>query len=325
MILEYIDSLGLINVQSVKSTYGNQYVQYLDYVLVNPGIDFGTNPQSGIDADKLFEGGFIIPHLNSPDIIDPIEDRAQFVEPTNIWDSENGFANLKPSDGLDEWKEKNLNSATASHISLVLNKEKIEFTQEDIKVEPGEDPILSVGMYLEKKIIAKIRELALESKKEFTDIVHPDGKKSIDYNEIAGDNLRRKLFSKIMTVSSAIATRSRRGPGQYVIAKREYIDLLSGDEPTSYIYKMQHSQTFSNMQLFVCNDLGDEIIVGRRSASNETGIRLISNEDSLEKNIFFNNTDIDGINIRYALDSFSPNDKNNYMSFNFKRTVFETN
>jgi hypothetical protein len=294
-VLEQLKNFGLINVQPAKSTYGNHYIQYLDYTLVKPGIVFGANPQTGIDKESLVNDGFIVPHLEDPEELTSGEE--------SIFHSS---------------VERLLNSST--HVSLVLNKVIVEFKAEDVKIEPGEDPISVVTEHLLKLTVAKIRELALINKNEIELVENI----KLDYQEEAGDDIKRRLITRLLMASNLIATRSRRGHGTYVIAKRDTINLISQSEPTSYVYQLEVFPTISNLKLFVCNDLGDEIIVGRCGSTDEPGIQFISNEDSLEKNIFFNETDIAGINIRYALESFSPNDKHNYVSFNFNRYVFQT-
>jgi hypothetical protein len=65
------------------------------------------------------------------------------------------------------------------------------------------------------------------------------------------------------------------------------------------------------------HDLGDTVIIGRLGKNDEPGLILTSNDESLESNLFFNATDIAGVNIRYALDSYGSNSNTNYMSFKF--------
>ena len=292
-ILTAIESFGLVKVQNAKSTYGNHYVQFLDYVLIKPGVDFGNNPQTGIDKENLINDGSIIVHLEDPEMDVPEEE--------SIFHG-----------GI----ERMLNSKKMTQLSLVLNKIIVEFKSEDVKVQPGEDPETVVVHHLMKLIVLKIQELARINK----DDIEKSENISLDYNEKEGDYVRRKLMSKIMSVSSLIATRCKRGAGTYVIAKREYIDLISTNESTAFVYLLENVVSFAGLKLFVCNDLGNEIIVGRCDTSSEApGLQFISNDDSLEKNIFFNETDIAGINIRYSLASVSPNDKHNYISFNFNR------
>lgn len=299
-ILTTIESLGLVKVQNAKSTYGNHYVQFLDYVLIKPGIDFGNNPQTGIDKEDLINNGSIVLHLEDPEMDVPAED--------SIFHG-----------GIESM----LNSQTYSRMSLVLNKVIVEFQSEDVKVQPGEDSEMVVINHLMKLIFLKIQELARTNKND----IEKSDNLSLDYTEVEGADVRRRLMSKLMSMSSLIATRGRRGPGTYVIAKREYIDLISATSSTAaFLYPLENDTTFGGLKLFVCNDLGNEIIVGRyESKSDSPGLQFISNDDSLEKNIFFNETDIAGINIRYSLASVSPNDKHNYISFNFNRTVFKTN
>lgn len=292
LILKQISSLGLIHVSDVKSTYGTNYIQYLDYILIKPGIDFGANPQTGIDTESLIKDGRVL---------------------TNINDTEDvmfeGKLDLSNKIGYSE---------SVPRLSLVLNKVLVDFKQEDVKIEAGEDSEIVVLQYLLKSIISKMKVLARQSKEET--LIKENVK--FDLEEFVDDTAgitKRRLISKILASSNMIAVKTRRGPGQYVIANRDTISILSSYESVSYIYQLENSPALAGLKLYVCDDLGDTVIVGRCGEGDEPGIKLVSNEDSLEKNIYFNNTDIAGINIRYALDSFGPNDKCNYMSFDFTR------
>jgi Rieske Fe-S protein len=285
-VLDTIKELGIINVQDVKNTYENHYVQYLDYVYLKPGIEFGDNPQTGIDVEQLKGEGLL-------------SDEATYSSTSN-------FSRLGEEGGIA--------SAQMSTMSLVLNKVIVDFKDQKIELDQNLDTQIAVTEHLLKEIVFTIKDLAeknMQESGETRDFTQTDEPLNL---------IARKLLSKSLSSASLIVTRGRRGPGNFIIARKELIDLLSSlnQNTASYLYQFSPSDNnFAGLKKFVCDDLGDTVLIGRLGNNDEPGIRLISNEESLEKNIYFNETDIAGINIRYALGSFSDNDKRQYASFQF--------
>lgn len=313
--LDAIKSLEIVQVSEVDNLDQNHYVQYLEYVDVVKDVKLTkpSTPGQSVYVDDLLDDGFIDPSTHS-----------------KIKHGEQGEAEIP-----------------MVSLSLVLQKVIVDFQDEKVETSPGEDPQTAVVDFLLKKIILKIRELAAinkaELEKQYNSSLNnwlteetPDQKflgtveqrtELLDYKfkeeekaeNVFGGILRRKLISKILRASNTIATRTRIGPGTFVIAKREYIDSISKYSPNRYLYPLEFQTTVSNMKMLVCDDLGDEVIVGRLGTTEEAGIKLISNNDSLEKNLTFNETDISGVNIRYALDSYGPKSYANYMSFKLEK------
>lgn len=325
-ILSTIKELGLVRVQDVKSTYENHYIQYLDYVLVNPGIKFDINPatgvQTGLDKEKLVNDGLI---SISPEIPDEVKD---YLNPAEEATSDVKDY-LNPSGEFRTLADQ-LDSPAISQLSLVLNKVLVEFKNEELHVEAGDEPSRVVLEYLLKDIISNIKRLAEINKKEFLKEIETASVKrneqitfSYDFEEIEPLDmkiLRKKLMAKTLTYSSYISKKCRRGPANLIIANKRIIDLMEFPwSSESYVYAVEkRGDNVGGFKKFVCEDLGDTVIIGRLGNLNEPGLTLVSNDESLENNIFFNATDIAGINIRYALDSYSPSDKFSYLSFDFK-------
>lgn len=221
---------------------------------------------------------------------------------------DDGFIDKETSSAMKRGSDEEFNMPVMS-LSLALHKVLVEFKTENIELKDAGEPHAAVYYHLVKNIVSTIKELALISKNEMN---------VTDYKIEEGDDFRRKLVSKILLCSNMIQSRSRRGPGSFVLAKREYIEAASAYKPNTYLYPLEF-HPIANLKMFVCDDLGDEIIVGRCGTKEEPGIRLISNADALEKDLTFNETDISGINIKYALGAFSPNDKQNYLSFKVQK------
>lgn len=284
--LDIIKSLNLIQVSNIEDLNEHRFLQYLDYVDVVKDIKIGGTykdyPKS-VYVDDLLEDGFIDPETSKK---------------------------LK----TEESEEMEIPMVS---LSLVLRKVLLEFKDEHVDLSAGEDPQNVVVDFLLKKSIAKIKELAAISKIEFDNSIK-DKESTLD-SKIEGDNLSAKIISKILRATNIIARRTRRGPGTFVIAKREYLDEISKYKPQRFLYPLEFNTNISNLKMLVCDELGDEIIVGRSGSSEEAGIRLTSNDESLEKNLTFNETDISGVNIRYALDSYGPQSHLNYISFKIEK------
>lgn len=269
-------------------------MQYLDYIYLKPGIKFGDNPQTGIDVEVLKKDGLM---------------------------SEEAFYSTNRIDG--EISENGISSAQISQMSLVLKKEIVDFEDHKIELNPEVDlldPQVAVYEHLLKKTVDLIKVLGeanaaeISKKEEFV----------LDYEQKTEDtksSVSRKILSKIMGASNMIAVSSRRGPGTFVIARKEIIDIIStySQNTSSYVYPYSPEEdTFVGLKMFVCNSIGDTILVGRNGSDDEPGLRLLSNDESLENGIYFNNTDIAGVNVRYKLGSFSENDKRQYIAFKIK-------
>jgi len=290
--LDAIKSLDIIQVSEVENLQQNHYVQYLEYVDVVKDVKLGkpSTPGQSVYVDDLLDDGFIDPATHE-----------------QIKYGEQGQVEIP-----------------MVSLSLVLQKVIVDFSDEKVETNAGEDPQTAVIDFLLKKVVLKIKELAAINKAEFEkESPSLDYKfkeeESGDHENVFGGLFRRKLISKIVRAASVIAVRTRIGPGTFIIAKREYIDAISKYSPTRYLYPLEFQTTISNMKMLVCDDLGDEVLVGRLGTSEEAGIKLISNNEALEKNLIFNETDISGISIRYALDSYGPKSYVNYMSFKLEK------
>ena len=278
-ILDYFKGLGLIHVSKVDNVDTNNYIQFLDYIDVVKDVKLGgeITPSKKIIMDDLQDDGFIDPLVR--------------MEYTSL--------------------EKEVEMPVIS-MSLVLNKILVEFKEVELSVKAEEDPSFVVAKHLEREIISKIKEFALETKEAF----NKENEKLSTYVEQSGDIIQRKLISKVLSLSNMIAAKGRRGPGTFVIASKKIIDLMS-DYNGGFLYKKE-VYNITGLTYFVCDELENEVIVGRcGEPDTESSIRLVSNDEALEKNILFNSTDISGIKIKYALETVSPSVKNNYVSFTY--------
>jgi hypothetical protein len=80
----------------------------------------------------------------------------------------------------------------------------------------------------------------------------------------------RKIISKILSASNYIATTSRFGMPDFAIVNEE-IDYLIGDE-----------LDFINIKLIVDNSVGNKILIGRKSKSDQPGLIYLINDSDTE-------------------------------------------
>jgi hypothetical protein len=302
-VLQSIKDFGLIKVIDVKNTHENYYVQFLDYVYIRPGIDFSLDSdgtQTGIDKDVLVSSGLLSD------------------EPINLEaEREQQFEELNSS--IVSGETQYFDSGSITQMSLVLNKVLVEFEERKVDIDESLDPAHAVYNFLVKSIVDKIRTLAATNKEEFLEknVLLRASADLIIKKEMPVAEVRLALLSKAIAAAKMILVRTRMGPGNFIMANRNILDMLNfGYSTDVYMYPEGVSDgTIHGLKKFVCDDLGSTVIVGRNGNDDEPGIRLISNDDEIENNIYFNNTDIAGTKIRYALGSFNKNDKYNYISF----------
>ena len=118
------------------------------------------------------------------------------------------------------------------------------------------------------------------------------------------DKSDKKIMCKILKASNDIATNGRVGPANFIIAQSKYLPLLRNSLKLKY-YNATDNLIIPNF--IICEELENEIIVGRYPSHVDPGIHIVLNENIWLKNEPYNKDDKKYLDITYAVETTGRN------------------
>jgi hypothetical protein len=107
--------------------------------------------------------------------------------------------------------------------------------------------------------------------------------------EMGVENSGRRLISKLISAATMVAVRGRRGPGNFAIMNGRNFDALppTFNAPNLFLYQRKSERiSIPNLQIYLCDSIGDTILVGRKGGSDEPGIFFKSDEIKVDDYIY---------------------------------------
>jgi len=113
------------------------------------------------------------------------------------------------------------------------------------------------------------------------------------------DKCDRKIMIKILKASNDIMTNGRAGQANFIIAQSKYLSLLRNSLNLKY-YNATDNLIIPNF--IICEELENEIIIGRYPEQVDPGLHIILNEDIWLKNEPYEKDGKKYLDITYAVE-----------------------
>lgn len=202
-------------------------------------------------------------------------------------------------------------------IGLKVFNKAVPKQEHRIKCAPAENPARQIQEHVADEVLEKILELSNKNKENMSEHF-PTG---LDI-KLTGENPymdKRKVISRILTASNMIATHGRRGPANFIIIGKDYVNYIRQDVQDNVAF--QSIDEIGNMtyglNVFVSGKLGNTVVVGRCSnEDNEPGIHLITTTDDISGHVIIKNNDIHNVDVVYMLEATGSTPERGYLQFN---------
>jgi len=176
----------------------------------------------------------------------------------------------------------------------------IQLKDETVELKKDINQWATVFSYVMDKYVEKIREVIKNYDKDVIDAY------------TLKDKCDKKILTKILKASNDIAINGRIGPANFIMAHSKYLPLVRIDKGLKY-YNPSDSICMANF--IVCDELENEIIVGRIPSHVDPGVHIVLNEDTWLKNDPYLEVDSEKefLNVTYAVEPVGKNPHFQYM------------
>lgn len=199
---------------------------------------------------------------------------------------------IGPSEGYEEPRS----------VAIKLKKQPIEKVTETLPVPLNKDPEDIIRCRVSELAFNLLIQCADENYENF--LANENVPLDIDLtDEPDKKKAYRKLISRILAASNVIATKYRRGPGQYVLVNKEVYQYLFFSDFVSFGYaydpKFYAPDGCVGGLKFFISPVEDKIVVGRCGKNEEDGIYIGCQDPTLED--YLGIPDINAVIANYSI------------------------
>jgi len=201
-------------------------------------------------------------------------------------------------------------------MGMKLFVKAIEKEVHKIDCLPSENPAIQIQKHISNQVLDQLLELS-QINKDSMSAHFPTGFDIQLMGDLHSD--KRKVISRILSSANMVASKGRRGPANFIMIGKEYIDYLRQDISEDMPFQsMDEIGTMAyGMNIFVSANLGNTVIVGRTPKDGtEPGLHLVSTPEDISGVIKIANNDISGVDVTYMLVQLGFNPERNYLQFN---------